>query len=77
MTHAEPEDPTEILSTPARIAQTVAEWRKAIAAFVVPVIVGLGAALADGTIEPGEWLVVVLIALGTPAAVGVVRNGPK
>lgn len=52
----------------------IAEYRKAIAAFIVPALVVLGSAVADGTITAQEWIAVAIAALGTSALVGVVPN---
>lgn len=59
----------------------VGEYRKAIAAFVVPALVVLGAALlpdADGTVVVtlNEWVGIAIAALGTTTAVGLVKNDP-
>ena len=54
--------------------QKIAEYRKAIAAFIVPALVVFGAALADGIISPQEWVAVLIAALGTSVAVGTVPN---
>ena len=55
----------------------VAEYRKAIAAFIVPALVVLGAALADGVISAQEWIAVAIAALGTSVAVGAIPNKPQ
>lgn len=52
----------------------IAEYRKAIAAFVVPALVVLGSSLADGVVTAQEWIAVAIAALGTSVAVGAVRN---
>jgi len=52
----------------------IAEYRKAIAAFLVPALVVLGASLADGVVSPQEWVAIVIAALGTSAVVGAVPN---
>jgi len=54
--------------------QKIAEYRKAIAAFLVPALVVLGAALADGAVSPQEWIAVAIAALGTSTIVGAVPN---
>ena len=54
--------------------QKIKEYRKAIAAFTVPALVVLGAALADGVVSPQEWIAVAIAALGTSVAVGYVPN---
>lgn len=71
MTHVE-ESPE--LTTAGKLAQKIAEYRKAIAAFVVPVLGAVGIALTDGTISLPEWLVIAAVALGSPLAVGAVAN---
>ena len=55
----------------------IAEYRKAIAAFLVPALVVFAAALADGVVTDQEWVAVVIAALGTSLTVGVVRNEPQ
>ena len=60
-----------------KMAETVREYRKAIAAFIVPALVVLGAALSDGVISPQEWVAIAVAALGTSAAVGAVANDQK
>lgn len=50
------------------------EYRKAIAAFVVPALVVLAASYADGVVTVQEWIAVVIAALGTSVAVGAVPN---
>lgn len=52
----------------------IAEYRKAIAAFLVPALVVLGAALVDGVVTLQEWIAVAIAALGTSTVVGVVPN---
>jgi len=54
--------------------ETIAAYRKAIAAFIVPALVVFGAALADGIVSPQEWVAVAIAALGTSAIVGAVPN---
>ena len=54
--------------------QKIAEYRKAIAAFIVPALIVLGAALADSVVSPQEWIAIVIAALGTSAAVAAVPN---
>jgi hypothetical protein len=53
----------------------IAEYRKAIAALLVPALVTLAAAVADNVVTPEEWIWVAIAALGTSAAVGSIRNG--
>ena len=55
----------------------IAEYRKAIAAFIVPALIVLGASLADGVVSPQEWIAIAIAALGTSVAVGYVPNQPK
>lgn len=52
----------------------IAEYRKAIAAFLVPALVVLGASLADGVVTLQEWIAVAIAALGTSVAVGAIPN---
>ena len=52
------------------------EYRKAIAAFLVPALVALAAALADGAISAQEWVGIAIAALGTSIVVGAVGNKP-
>jgi hypothetical protein len=54
--------------------QKIKEYKKAIAAFIVPALVVLGAALADGAVSPQEWVAIAIAAFGTSVAVGGVRN---
>lgn len=54
----------------------IAEYRKAIAAFIVPALIVLGAALADGAVSLQEWIAVAIAALGTSVAVGAIPNQP-
>jgi len=54
--------------------QKIAEYKKAIAAFIVPALVVLGAALADGAVSPQEWVAIAIAAFGTSVAVGAVPN---
>ena len=58
----------------------VVEVRKAIAGFVVPGLVVLVGALTDSSpagphVTAGEWLLVLIAALGTGGAVYGARNG--
>ena len=58
----------------------VAEVRKAIAGFLVPGLVVLVGALTDNSpagphVTAGEWLLVLIAALGTGASVYGARNG--
>lgn len=50
------------------------EYRKAIAAFLVPALVVLGASYADGVVTVQEWIAVAIAALGTSVAVGAIPN---
>lgn len=52
----------------------IAQYRKAIAAFVVPALVTLAGALADGVVTPEEWIWVAIAALGTGGIVTAVPN---
>ena len=52
----------------------IAEYRKAIAAFLAPALVVLGASLADGVVTLQEWIAVAIAALGTSVAVGAIPN---
>jgi hypothetical protein len=52
----------------------IAEYRKAVAAFLVPALIVLGAALEDGVVTAPEWIAVVIAALGTSAVVAAVPN---
>jgi len=57
----------------------IAEYRKAIAAFLVPALTVLGAAALPDTdgvvrITLNEWIAVAIAALGTSVVVGAVRN---
>ena len=54
--------------------EKLTEYRKAIAAFLVPALVVLGAAFADGAVSVQEWIAVAIAALGTSAIVGAVPN---
>lgn len=58
----------------AGIAQKVAEYRKALAAFLVPALTALGVALADGAVSPAEWVGIAVAALGSSATVALVPN---
>ena len=55
----------------------IAEYRKAVAAFVVPALVVLASSLADGVITAQEWIAVAIAALGTSVAVGAIPNKPQ
>lgn len=54
--------------------EKITEYRKAIAGFIVPALVVLGASLADGVVSAQEWIAVAIAALGTSVAVGVIPN---
>lgn len=59
--------------------EKLAEYRKALAAFLVPALTILGlsfSATSDGgpAITPAEWVAIAIAALGTSAIVGVVPN---
>lgn len=67
--------------TTTTIADRVAEYRKAIAAFLVPALTVLGASLipdVDGTVvvTAAEWVGIAIAALGTSAVVAAVPNKP-
>jgi hypothetical protein len=52
----------------------ITQYRKAIAAVLVPALITLAQALADGVVTPEEWIWVAIAALGTGAVVGAVPN---
>lgn len=52
----------------------ISEVRKAVAAFLVPALIALAAALADGVVTPEEWVHIAIAALGTAGVVYAVRN---
>ena len=52
----------------------IAEYRKAVAAFLVPALVVLGASLVDGVVNWQEWIAVAIAALGTTTFVGTIPN---
>lgn len=52
----------------------ISQYRKAIAAFVVPALVTLAGALTDGVVTPEEWIWVAIAALGTGGIVTAVPN---
>jgi hypothetical protein len=52
----------------------IAQYRKAIAAFIVPALVTLAGALADGVVTPEEWIWVAVAALGTGGVVTAIPN---
>lgn len=54
--------------------EKIAEYRKAIAALIVPGLIALGTALADGVITAQEWVGIAIATLGTAAAVAAVPN---
>jgi hypothetical protein len=54
--------------------QRVAEYRKALAGFLVPALTVLGGALTDGQVSATEWVAVAIAALGTSAVVALVPN---
>jgi hypothetical protein len=61
------------------IGERVAEYRKAIAGFLVPALAVLGTSLfagSDGgtTITASEWVTIAIAALGTSSAVAIVSN---
>lgn len=50
------------------------QYRKAIAAFLVPGLTVLGYSLADGVVTWQEWIAVAIASLSASAAVAVVPN---
>lgn len=52
----------------------IAQYRKAIAAFLVPGLTVLGYSLADGVVTWQEWIAVAIASLSASAAVAVVPN---
>lgn len=54
--------------------QKINEYRKAIAAFIVPALVVLAASLEDGVVTAPEWIAVAIAALGTSSIVAAVPN---
>ena len=71
MTHIDPSKPT--------ITERAAEYRKAIAGFLVPALTVLAAALIPDTdgqviVTATEWVGIVIAALGTSAIVAAVPN---
>ncbi len=59
--------------------EKLAEYRKAIAAFLVPALIVLGASLTSdsaggGAVTASEWVTIVIAALGTTGAVISVEN---
>jgi hypothetical protein len=59
----------------------IGEYRKAVAAFLVPALLVLAASLipdADGhvVVSASEWVAIAIAALGTSTVVGAVRNDP-
>lgn len=52
----------------------IAEYRKAIAGFLVPALGALGVALEDGAISPTEWVAIAVAALGSSYAVYRTEN---
>lgn len=55
----------------------ISTYRKAIAAFLVPALTVLGAALVDGVVTGPEWIAVAIAALGTSGVVWAVPNEPQ
>lgn len=72
---------SNINTTKPTLTEKVAEYRKAIAGFVVPGLIVLGSSLT-GTSDGGtavtlaEWVTIAVAMLGTSAVVGAVRNAP-
>lgn len=61
------------------IGERVAEYRKAIAGFLVPALAVLGTSLFAGSdggtaITASEWVTIAIAALGTSGAVALVSN---
>lgn len=50
------------------------EYRKAIAALLVPALLTLAPAVADGAVTVEEWIWVIVAALGTSSAVAMIPN---
>ncbi len=50
------------------------QYRKALAAILVPALIVLGAALVDGVVTWQEWVAIAIAGLGTGAAVAGVPN---
>lgn len=53
------------------------EYRKAVAALLVPALLTLAPAVADGVVTVEEWIWVVVAALGTSSAVAMIPNGER
>ena len=56
--------------------EKINEYRKAIAGFLVPALSFAILALEDGVISGGEWLGILIAALGSSAVVAIVPNAP-
>lgn len=54
--------------------EKISEYRKAIAAFLVPALGVLAIALTDGVVTAEEWVQIVIAALGTAGVVYAVPN---
>lgn len=50
------------------------EYRKAIAAFLVPGLTVLATSLADGVVTPQEWIAIVIASLTSTVAVALIPN---
>jgi hypothetical protein len=64
------------------VLETIAEYRKGIAGFLVPGLLILGTSLLEssdggGAVTPAEWVSIVVATLGTGLTVTAVRNGAK
>jgi len=57
--------------------EKINEYRKAVAAFLIPGLTAYGVAVADGTVTPAEWVAIAIAALGSSAVVAAVPNEPK
>ncbi len=54
--------------------EKLSQYRKAVAAFLVPALIVLGGALLDGVVTWQEWIAVAIAALGTGGAVAAIPN---
>ncbi len=57
--------------------ERIAPYRKSVVGFLVPGLVVLGTALADGHVDATEWVAILLAALGGGGAVYVVPNASR
>ena len=58
----------------ADISQKIAEYRKALAAFLIPGLTAYGVAAADDVVTQAEWIAVAIAALGSSGVVALVPN---